>query len=43
MENNGTINIQLSADELNELTGASEQVQVMGERYTEAQEAATGL
>ncbi len=43
LENNGAVDIQLSADELNELTGASEQVQVMGERYTEAQEAATGL
>ncbi len=43
LENNGAVDIQLSADELNELTGASEQVQVMGERYTEAQEAVTGL
>jgi aryl-alcohol dehydrogenase-like predicted oxidoreductase len=43
LENNGATEIQLSADELKELTLASEQVQVMGERYTEAQEAATGL
>ena len=43
LENNGAVDVQLSADELSELTLASEQVQVMGERYTEAQEAATGL
>jgi aryl-alcohol dehydrogenase-like predicted oxidoreductase len=43
LENNGAVKIQLSADEVHELTVASEQVQIMGERYTEAQEAATGL
>jgi aryl-alcohol dehydrogenase-like predicted oxidoreductase len=42
-ENNMAIGIQFSAIELNELTIASEQVQVMGARYTEAMEAATGL
>jgi aryl-alcohol dehydrogenase-like predicted oxidoreductase len=43
LENNGAVDIQLSADEVNELTVASEQVQIVGDRYTEAQEAATGL
>ena len=43
LENNGAVDVQLSANELSELTLASEQVQIMGERYTEAQEAATGL
>ncbi|MCU0468166.1 MAG: aldo/keto reductase [Arcicella sp.] len=43
LENNGAVDIQLSAQELKELTIASEQVKVMGARYTEAQEKATGL
>jgi aryl-alcohol dehydrogenase-like predicted oxidoreductase len=43
IENNMAIGIQLSAIELNELTIASEQVKVVGTRYTEAMEAATGL
>jgi aryl-alcohol dehydrogenase-like predicted oxidoreductase len=42
-ENNGAANIQLSATELNELTLASEQVNIMGARYTEAMEKSTGL
>ena len=42
-ENIGAVNIQLSAEELNELTKASEAVKVVGARYTEAQEKATGL
>jgi aryl-alcohol dehydrogenase-like predicted oxidoreductase len=42
-ENNMAIGIQLSAIELNELTFASEQITIMGTRYTEAMEAATGL
>lgn len=42
-ENIGATNIQLSTDELNELTKASEAVKVVGTRYTEAQEKATGL
>ncbi len=42
-ENNGAIDIQLSAIELHELTFASEQITIMGARYTEAMEAATGL
>jgi aryl-alcohol dehydrogenase-like predicted oxidoreductase len=43
IENNMAVGIQLSAIELHELTIASEQVKVMGTRYTEAMEAATGL
>jgi len=42
-ENNGAVNIQLSAAEVAELTKASEEVQIVGARYTEAQEKATGL
>lgn len=42
-ENIGATNIQLSTEELNELTKASEAVKVVGARYTEAQEKATGL
>ncbi len=42
-ENNGAADIHFSKAELQELTAASEQVKVMGARYTEAQEAATGL
>jgi aryl-alcohol dehydrogenase-like predicted oxidoreductase len=43
IENNMAIGIQLSAIELNELTIASEQITIIGTRYTEAMEAATGL
>jgi aryl-alcohol dehydrogenase-like predicted oxidoreductase len=43
IENNMAVGIQLSAIELNELTIASEQVKVMGARYTEAMEASTGI
>lgn len=43
IENNGAATIQLSASELAALTIASEQVKVVGTRYTEAQEKATGL
>ncbi len=42
-ENNGAVNVVFTAQELQELTAASEQVKVMGARYTEAMEAATGL
>lgn len=42
-ENNGANNIEFSAVELQELTAASEQVKIMGERYPEAAEKATGL
>jgi len=42
-ENIGAVNVQLSAAELDELTKASEAVKVVGARYTEAQEKATGL
>ena len=43
IENNAAITIYFSASELSELTEASEKVKVMGARYTEAQEKATGL
>lgn len=42
-ENNGAANVHFTQEELEELTAASEQVKVMGARYTEAMEAATGL
>ena len=42
-ENNEAVNIQLSADEITEITAASEQVKIVGTRYTEAMEKATGL
>lgn len=42
-ENNGALNIQLSAAEVAELTKASEEVKIMGTRYTEAMEKSTGL
>lgn len=42
-ENNGAANVHFSPEELRELTAASEAVKVVGARYTEAQEAATGL
>lgn len=42
-ENNAAVNIHLSANELNEITTASEQVKIIGTRYTEAMEKATGL
>lgn len=42
-ENNGAANIELSADEMTALTAASEQVSIIGARYTEAMEKSTGL
>lgn len=42
-ENNGAANISFTPEELQELTAASEQVNIMGERYPEAAEKATGL
>lgn len=42
-ENNGAVKIELTAKELNELTEASEQVSIIGTRYTEAMEKSTGL
>ena len=42
-ENNGAATIQLSAEELQELETVSAQVTIVGARYTEAQEKATGL
>lgn len=42
-ENNGAIHITFTDSELTELTAASEEVKVMGTRYTEAMEKSTGL
>lgn len=42
-ENNGAVAITFTASELAELTAASEEVKVMGTRYTEAMEKSTGL
>lgn len=42
-ENNGAINITFTDTELAELTVASEDVKVIGTRYTEAMEKSTGL
>jgi aryl-alcohol dehydrogenase-like predicted oxidoreductase len=42
-ENNAAASLQLSAAEVQELTSASEQVKIMGARYTEAMEKSTGL
>lgn len=42
-ENNGAVAITFTASELAELTAASEEVKVMGSRYTEAMEKSTGL
>jgi aryl-alcohol dehydrogenase-like predicted oxidoreductase len=43
LENNEAVNIQLSSDELEELTKASKEIKIMGTRYTEAMEKSTGL
>lgn len=42
-ENNGAINITFTDTELAELTTASEEVKVIGTRYTEAMEKSTGI
>ena len=42
-ENNGAAAIQLTADELREIEAASAQIDVVGARYTEQMEKATGL
>jgi aryl-alcohol dehydrogenase-like predicted oxidoreductase len=42
-ENNGAINITFTDKELAELTAASEEVKIMGTRYSEAMEKSTGL
>lgn len=42
-ENNGAVNITFTDSELKELTTASEEVKVVGTRYTEAMEKSTGL
>ena len=42
-ENNGAANIELTADELREIEAASAQISVVGTRYTEQMEQATGL
>ena len=41
-ENNGAMTIELSADDLREITDAASQVQVQGARYTEKLEQMTG-
>lgn len=43
IENIGAVNLTLSAEEIAELTNASEEVQIVGARYTEAMEKSTGL
>ncbi|MCP9770484.1 aldo/keto reductase [Lacihabitans sp. LS3-19] len=43
IENNAAVEIEFTKQELLELTAASEKVKIIGSRYTEAQEAATGL
>ncbi|HAK79498.1 MAG TPA: aldo/keto reductase [Runella sp.] len=43
IENGGAANLALSAEEIAELTKASEEVQIIGARYTEAMEKSTGL
>ncbi|MFX0557472.1 aldo/keto reductase [Maribacter sp. CXY002] len=42
-ENLGAISVELTAQELQEIEYASNQIQIMGERYTEQMEKATGL
>jgi aryl-alcohol dehydrogenase-like predicted oxidoreductase len=42
-ENNAAVNVTFTASELAELTAASEEVKVMGTRYTDAMEKSTGL
>lgn len=42
-ENNGAAAIQLTADELQEIEAASAQIAIVGTRYTEQMERATGL
>ena len=42
-ENNGSIKIKLTSKELNEITEASEQVSIIGTRYTDAMEKSTGI
>ena len=43
VENIGAVSLQLSAEELQEIESASEQIKIMGTRYTEALEKTTGL
>lgn len=42
-ENNGAVDIELTAKELQEIEAASAQVEIVGTRYTEAMEKSTGL
>ena len=42
-ENIGAVSLQLSVEELQEIESASEQIKIMGTRYTEALEKTTGL
>ena len=43
LENIGAVNITFNKAELKEIEATSAKIQIMGERYTEAQEKATGL
>jgi aryl-alcohol dehydrogenase-like predicted oxidoreductase len=43
LENNGAVDIQFSAMELDELDHAASEIKIIGNRYTAAQERATGL
>ena len=43
IENTGAVNIILSASELNEINQAASNIQIQGDRYTEAMEKMTGL
>lgn len=43
LENNGAVRIDFSDEEYRALTEASEAIQIMGNRYTDAMEQATGL
>lgn len=42
-ENSAAVKILLTAEELNEITSASEQIKIVGNRYTEQMEKSTGL
>ena len=42
-ENNGAASIELTTEELQEIENASVQIQITGDRYTEAMEKSTGL
>lgn len=43
LENSGAVSVNLTEEELREMEAASTQIKVVGDRYTEAMEKATGL